>query len=119
MCPLLMADSRMYGDFLGTLNLFVLTFTWLASEELASGPLMDVHHWFTSLLSSVRSAPAEVPGIRHPYYPRDILLPGCQPLVLPYEVILAAFFGAAAVITACVWGASGTPPFCLLRYSEN
>ena len=60
-----------------------------------------------SLLRSAQSAPADVPSIRHPYYPRDLLLPGYQPLVLPYETILAAFFGAAAVISACVWGASG------------
>ena len=71
-------------------------------------PFMDVLvSSARSLLRSAQSAPAEVPGIRHPYYPRDLLLPGYQPLVLPYETILAAFFGAAAVITACVWGASG------------
>ena len=71
-------------------------------------PFMDVLvSSARSLLRSAQSAPAEVPGIRHPYYPRDLLLPGYEPLVLPYETILAAFFGAAAVLTACVWGASG------------
>ena len=63
-----------------------------------------------SLFSSVPSAAANVPGVRHPYYPRDILLPGYQPLVLPYEGILTAFFGAAAVIFACTWAASGAQP---------
>jgi len=63
-----------------------------------------------SLFSSGPHAAADVPGVRHPYYPRDLLLPGYQPLLLPYEGILTAFFGAAAVIFACTWAASGTQP---------
>ncbi len=74
-----------------------------------------------SLFSSVPSAVADVPGDRHPYYPRDLLLPGYQPLVLPYEGILTAFFGAAAVIFACTWAASGaqpTPQQTLLHFQQ-
>ena len=45
--------------------------------------------------------------LMHPYYPRTLVLPGWQPLVLPFEQILAIFFGFAATIGVITWLLSG------------
>ena len=45
--------------------------------------------------------------VLHPYYPQSLLLPGYEPLTIPFEHILGIFFGASAVIFIAVWLASG------------
>lgn len=44
----------------------------------------------------------------HPYYPTDLQLPGYQPLVIPFEQILIAFFGTCALLLILMWSLSGT-----------
>lgn len=52
---------------------------------------------------------------RHPYYPRDLLLPGYQPLVIPFENILLYFFGAFALVLAATWLWTGTKKYLNLK----
>lgn len=59
-----------------------------------------------------KGAPTPEPGpplsvVLHPYYPKSLLLPGYEPLGIPFEHILAIFFGASAVVFIAVWLASG------------
>lgn len=56
--------------------------------------------------------PKQEPGpplsvVLHPYYPQSLLLPGYEPLTIPFEQILSIFFGASAVVFIAVWLASG------------
>lgn len=48
----------------------------------------------------------------HPYYPLDLVLDGVQPLVLPFDRILAVFFSACALVLAAGWYITGK---CLLQ----
>lgn len=43
----------------------------------------------------------------HPYYPRDLKLPGYQPATLGFVEILSGFALSAAILIATVWIASG------------
>ncbi|CAL8461742.1 g1273 [Coccomyxa elongata] len=43
----------------------------------------------------------------HPYYPIGLQLPGYQPLVIPFDQILGAFFGTAGLLLIVVWALSG------------
>jgi hypothetical protein len=54
--------------------------------------------------NAVDSVPSLHP---HPYYPKDLVLPGFAPLQLPFERILTVFFAAAAAITCLAWVLSG------------
>lgn len=45
----------------------------------------------------------------HPYFPLDLELPGYQPLVIPFERILAIFFGCSALVILGMWFYSGEP----------
>ena len=45
--------------------------------------------------------------VLHPFYPQSLLLPGYEPLTIPFEQILGIFFGASALIFIAVWLASG------------
>ena len=56
--------------------------------------------------------PKQEPGpplsvVLHPYYPQSLLLPGYEPLTIPFEQILGTFFGASAIVFIAVWLASG------------
>jgi hypothetical protein len=46
----------------------------------------------------------------HKYYPKDLDLPGFQPAVLRFEVVLAVFFSATAVILCGVYFGTGERP---------
>jgi hypothetical protein len=39
----------------------------------------------------------------HPYYPQDLKLNGWQPLALPFQQILATFFGACGLVLTAGW----------------
>lgn len=43
----------------------------------------------------------------HPYYPLGLELPGVQPLVMPFEKILAVFFTACGMALAAGWYMTG------------
>ncbi|CAN6478376.1 unnamed protein product [Victoria cruziana] len=43
----------------------------------------------------------------HPYVPKDLHLPGYEPLVLPQSTILGVYGAASFLATALVWIASG------------
>jgi hypothetical protein len=43
----------------------------------------------------------------HPYYPQGLELPGVQPLVLPFDKILAVFFTACGMALAAGWYLTG------------
>jgi hypothetical protein len=43
----------------------------------------------------------------HPYYPLGLDLPGVQPLVMPFEKILAIFFIACGMVLAAGWYMTG------------
>ena len=43
----------------------------------------------------------------HPYYPKELVLPGYTPPRLAFEYILTAFFAAAAAILCLAWVLSG------------
>jgi len=45
--------------------------------------------------------------VLHPFYPQSLLLPGYEPLTIPFEQILGIFFGASALVFIAVWLASG------------
>eukprot|EP00879_Flechtneria_rotunda_P028447 GHRR01030558.1.p1 GENE.GHRR01030558.1~~GHRR01030558.1.p1 ORF type:complete len:199 (+),score=32.94 GHRR01030558.1:832-1428(+) len=47
----------------------------------------------------------------HPYFPMNLDLPGVQPLVLPFEQVLAVFFTACGVVLAAGWYLSGRAKF--------
>ena len=51
-------------------------------------------------------------AVLHPYHPQTLLLPGYEPLTIPFEHILGIFFGASAIVFIAVWLASGArqPP---------
>ena len=49
-------------------------------------------------------------AVLHPYYPKSLLLPGYEPLVIPFERILYIFFGSSAVAFVALWLASGGAP---------
>ena len=56
--------------------------------------------------------PKQEPGpplsvVLHPFYPQSLLLPGYEPLTIPFERILGIFFGASAIVFIAVWLASG------------
>lgn len=44
------------------------------------------------------SMSTKLPFQQHPYFPPSLQLPSWQPLVLPFDRILAVFFGAAGAI---------------------
>lgn len=44
---------------------------------------------------------------KHPYYPTDLVLPGYEPLVLPFELILTVFFAGTFIVMVGTWLASG------------
>ena len=46
-------------------------------------------------------------AVLHPYYPKSLLLPGYEPLVIPFERILYIFFGSSAIAFIALWLASG------------
>lgn len=45
--------------------------------------------------------------LMHPYYPLTLDLPTWQPLVMPFERILAIFFAACGLVVALGWGLTG------------
>lgn len=47
----------------------------------------------------------------HPYYPLGLELPGVQPLVMPFEKILAVFFTACGMALAAGWYMTGRAKF--------
>ncbi len=49
-------------------------------------------------------------AVLHPYYPKSLLLPGYEPLVIPFERILYIFFGSSTVVFIALWLASGVAP---------
>lgn len=50
------------------------------------------------------------PTMTHPYFPRDIDLPGYVPMLLDFELILAVFFASVAVVFGVTWLVSGAVP---------
>ncbi|MEW5299184.1 MAG: hypothetical protein WDW38_005070 [Sanguina aurantia] len=44
---------------------------------------------------------------QHPYYPTDLSLPNYQPLVIPFEQILACFFGGFVLVFGGIWFLTG------------
>ena len=56
--------------------------------------------------------PKQEPGpplsvVLHPFYPQSLLLPGYEPLTIPFDQILGIFFGATAIVFIAVWLLSG------------
>ena len=45
--------------------------------------------------------------VLHPFYPQSLLLPGYEPLTIPFDQILGIFFGVTAIVFIVVWLASG------------
>ena len=60
-------------------------------------------------------------AVLHPYHPKSLLLPGYEPLVIPFERILYIFFGSSAVVFVALWLASGLAPVIIqhMRDSEQ
>lgn len=54
-------------------------------------------------------------AVLHPYFPKSLLLPGYEPLVIPFERILSIFFGSSAVVFVFLWIASGLAPVIILH----
>ena len=80
-------------------------------SDIVQGILRAAVHASQKLAgNAVDSVPSLHP---HPYYPKDLVLPGFAPLQLPFEQILTAFFAAAAAIICLAWVLSGgcTRPF--------
>ncbi len=46
-------------------------------------------------------------GVKHPYYPESIELPGYVPPLLPFTVVLTVFFSAAILLFLASWVLSG------------
>ena len=85
---------------------------------VASKPLLAVFgsmEFFKGLgrdFFTPKQAPEPEPGpplsvVLHPFYPQSLLLPGYEPLTIPFEQILGIFFGASALVFIAVWLASG------------
>lgn len=53
----------------------------------------------------------------HPYYPLELELPGVQPLVIPFERILAVFFAVCGLVLAGGWALSGARGLLVLSSS--
>ena len=45
--------------------------------------------------------------VLHPFYPQSLLLPGYEPLTIPFDQILGIFFGVTAIVFIAVWLLSG------------
>ena len=46
-------------------------------------------------------------GVKHPYYPEELSLPGYVPPLLPFTVVLAAFFSSSILLFLASWTLSG------------
>ena len=49
-------------------------------------------------------------GIKHPYYPETLDLPGYVPPMLPITVVLAVFFSSSILLFLAFWGLSSKTP---------
>ena len=46
-------------------------------------------------------------GVKHPYYPEELNLPGYVPPLLPFTVVLAVFFSTSILLFLASWTLSG------------
>ncbi|DBA71358.1 hypothetical protein WJX79_005541 [Trebouxia sp. C0005] len=46
-------------------------------------------------------------GVKHPYYPEELNLPGYVPPLLPFTVVLAVFFSSSILLFLASWTLSG------------
>ena len=46
-------------------------------------------------------------GVKHPYYPESLELPGYVPPLLPFTVVLAIFFSSSILLFLASWALSG------------
>ncbi len=46
-------------------------------------------------------------GVKHPYYPEGLNLPGYVPPLLPFTVVLAVFFSSSILLFLASWTLSG------------
>lgn len=49
-------------------------------------------------------------GIKHPYHPESLELPGYVPPLLPFTVVLAVFFSSSILLFLAFWGLSSRTP---------
>lgn len=50
--------------------------------------------------------------MRHPYFPVDLSLPGYAPPAIPFQQVLAWFFGVCGTFFALTWVLTGRRRFC-------
>lgn len=67
---------------------------------------MSISHFLSESAKRLFKEP-DVLSNSHPYYPLDLSLPEYQPLVIPFDQILGAFFGTAGLLLIVVWALSG------------
>ncbi len=81
----------------------------LSDRETLALARVRVHMDISRYLESAKRLFAEpaVQSNTHPYYPIGLQLPGYQPLVIPFDQILGAFFGTAGLLLIVVWALSG------------
>ncbi|EIE25266.1 Emopamil-binding protein [Coccomyxa subellipsoidea C-169] len=67
---------------------------------------MSISHFLSESAKRLFKEPGVLSN-SHPYYPLDLNLPEYQPLVIPFDQILGAFFGTAGLLLIVVWALSG------------
>lgn len=104
-CSLQLDDKIYFQGLLdSSVNYFALVFCF-GAEIPEFEITMDISRYLESA-KRLFAEPA-VQSNSHPYYPIGLPLPGYQPLVIPFDQILGAFFGTAGLLLIVVWALSG------------